>query len=68
MAGERARTFESMRDLRHRLPGKSHPVQAGVPIASTVGKFKGYNHASSYLMDEHDAALVAGFPQPPASG
>ena len=43
-------------------------AQAGVPVSSTVGKFAGYNHASTYLMDEHDAAMVAGFPQPPASG
>jgi len=35
-------------------------LQAGVPVASTVGAFGGHTHSSKYLMAEHDAGMANG--------
>ena len=44
-------------------PAWSDRTATGMPIASSVGKFDsaGHNHASSYLIAEHDADKVGGF-------
>jgi len=58
--GGRADTFMFSHIAVTPTAGWGDVTAAGIPIASTVGTFGGYNHASSYLMGEHDAAKVGG--------